>query len=417
MNIIKQAWTEMRVQPLIGWVTVAGTALAIFLIMVMVMIEQVQVMPVDPESYRDRYLHAPDMCLTNIEKPDYTASSHMSREAADRLFMNLESAECATKYSNNSGTLQIPKGIPMSAGINETDADYWKVFNFKFLAGAPYNEKSMKNSIVISEDAAHELFGSVEAAVGREIIVNHFNPYNVVGVVENVPIIATRVVANAWIPITDYHSSGFKPQLGDFSVTILARDKADFPAIRKEVQQRALAYDKEMEATGYNINLLGGPFTQDAVRYKKWSNQAPDTEAPRRRSLITFAILLLIPAVNLSSMTQSRLRRRVSEMGVRRAFGCTRWRLIRGIITENFIVTLAGGVLGLIVSALFGWLCADLLFVDYYIGDTPAHVNVWMLLNWRTLLWAVGFCFVLNLLSSGIPAWRASRVSPVEAIK
>ena len=49
----------MRVQPLIGWVTVAGTALAIFLIMVMVMIEQVQVMPVDPESYRDRYLHAP----------------------------------------------------------------------------------------------------------------------------------------------------------------------------------------------------------------------------------------------------------------------------------------------------------------------------------------------------------------------
>ncbi len=378
----------MRVQPLIGWVTVAGTALAIFLIMVMVMIEQVQVMPVAPESYRDRYLHAPDMCLTNIEKPDYTASSHMSREAADRLFMNLESAECATKYSNNSGTLQIPKGIPMSAGINETDADYWKVFNFKFLAGAPYNEKSMKNSIVISEDAAHELFGSVEAAVGREIIVNHFNPYNVVGVVENVPIIATRVVANAWIPITDYHSSGFKPQLGDFSVTVLARDKADFSAIRKEVQQRALAYDKEMEATDYKINLLGGPFTQDTVRYKKWSNQAPDTEAPRRRSLITFAILLLIPAVNLSSMTQSRLRRRVSE-----------------------------GVLGLIVSALFGWLCADLLFVDYYIGDTPAHVSVWMLLNWRTLLWAIGFCFVLNLLSSGIPAWRASRVSPVEAIK
>ena len=55
--------------------------------------------------------------------------------------------------------------------------------------------------------------------------------------------------------------------------------------------------------------------------------------------------------------------------------------------------------------------------MDYYIGDTPAHVSVWMLLNWRTLLWAIGFCFVLNLLSSGIPAWRASRVSPVEAIK
>ncbi len=39
-----------------------------------------------------------------------------------------------------------------------------------------------------------------------------------------------------------------------------------------------------------------------------------------------------------------------------------------------------------------------------------------MFVNLDVLLFAIGFCFILNLLSSAIPAWRAVRISPVEAI-
>ena len=41
--------------------------------------------------------------------------------------------------------------------------------------------------------------------------------------------------------------------------------------------------------------------------------------AARRQRIVIFVILLIVPAINLSSMTQSRLRQRVSEIGVRRA--------------------------------------------------------------------------------------------------
>ena len=51
-------------------------------------------------------------------------------------------------------------------------------------------------------------------------------------------------------------------------------------------------------------------------------------KAARRERVIIFIILLLVPAINLSSMTQSRLRQRVAEIGVRRAFGSTRIEMV-----------------------------------------------------------------------------------------
>ncbi len=50
MNYIKQITAEMRQQPLIGIITLSGTALAIFLIMVVVMLQEMEVTPIAPES-------------------------------------------------------------------------------------------------------------------------------------------------------------------------------------------------------------------------------------------------------------------------------------------------------------------------------------------------------------------------------
>ena len=116
-------------------------------------------------------------------------------------------------------------------------------------------------------------------------------------------------------------------------------------------------------------------------------------------------------------MTQSRLRRRVAEIGVRRAFGCTRMELLGQILSENFIVTLLAGVLGLIISFLFAFLFGDTLFAqDWTTSLNPPVVDASILIHASTFGWALLFCFVLNLLSTSIPAWRASRMNIVEAI-
>ena len=109
------------------------------------------------------------------------------------------------------------------------------------------------------------------------------------------------------------------------------------------------------------------------------------------------------------------MQRRVSEIGVRRAYGCTRGRIIADIIWENFLITLAGGLVGVALGVIFAMTYSDLYAnMDNY-GQTLAPA-LSAVINWSTVAMAIGVCFILNIISASIPAWQASRLNPVEAI-
>ena len=185
--------------------------------------------------------------------------------------------------------------------------------------------------------------------------------------------------------------------MGDMSCTILARDRSDFPAIREEAARRLDEFNKVIGENGYRIINRNRPYDQEKNALAGGANVEPDVTAARRTRFIIFLILLIVPAINLSSMTQSRLRRRVAEIGVRRAFGCTRMELLGQILGENFIVTLLAGVLGLIISLLFAFLLGDTLFVqDWTTSLNPPVVDASILIHASTFGWALLFCFVLT---------------------
>ena len=79
----KQAIVQLRQQPVISAITIVGTALAIFLIMLVVMIQQVKVAPFSPESNRDRFLHVYDITV-NI-KPILKHDSVMMSRSQDYI--------------------------------------------------------------------------------------------------------------------------------------------------------------------------------------------------------------------------------------------------------------------------------------------------------------------------------------------
>ena len=172
-----------------------------------------------------------------------------------------------------------------------------------------------------------------------------------------------------------------------------------------------------MNDNGYELIYRNRPYDQEKQAIDFAANLEPDVKAERRQRIIIFVILLLVPAINLSSMTQSRLRQRVSEIGVRRAFGSTRMEMMGQIIMENLIVTVLAGMIGLLFSVLFAYIGNSLLFAQAYslTLNTP-EVSTSILLHPSTFMYALLFCFILNLLSSGIPAWRASRTSIVNAL-
>ena len=423
-----QTWAQLKQHRLISVITIIATALSIFLIMLVVMMNQVKVAPFSPESNRDRFLHVKFGSITN-EKwgASSTSNGPMSLRTATVLYKSLETPEVVSTYC--AAAFPMPLTIPgqslITADVLETDGDFWKVFDFRFTEGKPYDQITVdaKQPVaVITESLARGLFGSKKDVVGKELFVNYLS-CTVIGVVKDVSTLASMAYGKMWIPFgvaTDNCTevgSWENGIMGMVSTTILAKDRSDFPKIREEAKRKLKEYNAIIGEQGYEIIDRNRPYDQEAQSICFGGMYEPDIHQARRQQLIIFLILLIVPAVNLSSMTQSRLRQRVSEIGVRRAFGCTRAEIVWQIIMENMIVTLIAGAIGLLLSIAFAWIAAASLFaVPYSFTMNEATIDFSILMHPSTFGYALLFCFLLNLLSSGIPALRAARTNIVNAL-
>lgn len=419
----QQAWVQLKQHPIISLVSVAGTALAIFLIMLGVMLQQVRVEPFAPESYRDRYLHVKWMSIGNKDwGPNSNSNGAMGERTGRECFKSLTTPEAVTLYV--CYPLPNPVALPgqpsFKAEVRMTDDDFWRVFNFSFINGKPFDRATFDAGqpvAVINESVARRLFGTTEVT-GREFLIS-YAPYRICGVVKDVSTLADSSYGDVWIPYsaTDIAKDVWDDHMGMFSCTILARSRDDFDAIREECNRRRDEFNKVIGEEGWELLYRNRPYDQEKNALAFGANWEPDVHAARRSRFIIYLILLIVPAINLSSMTQSRLRQRVSEIGVRRAFGCTRMQLLWQLLCENLIVTLVAGLLGMALSVGFAFLANDMLFTQAFsFTNSAPMVDASILIHFSTFVWALFFCFVLNLLSAALPALRASRMNIVSAL-
>lgn len=423
-HIFKQAWAQLRQQPLISAVSVAGTALSIFLIMLVVMMQQVKTAPFAPESNRDRFLHVKMASITNKAwGADDSSNGPWSAHSLEGIYKPMTTPEAVTVYTYM--TVSTPVSLPgqpsLAVDLLETDADFWRVFDFAFRQGKPYDEATFTAGqpvAVMTESVARRLFGTTDV-VGKEFLLAYV-PYRVAGVVKDVSTLASTAYAQVWVPYTStnqVHNTWDTDLMGLMSCTLLAKDPADFPAIREEALRRLEAKNQSLKETGYSYINRNRPYTQEKDVLAFGANYEPDVESERRQRWMIYLILLIVPAINLSSMTQSRLRQRVGEIGVRRAFGATRIELMGQLLGENLIVTLLAGLFGLLLSVVVAYVGNEFLFAqEFSYTLAPPTVDASILIHTSTFLMALAFCFVLNLLSTGIPAWRASRMNIVDSL-
>lgn len=418
MNILKSTIAQLREQRMLSAISITGTALSIFLIMVVVISQEVKVVPFAPVSGRDRMLHARYGTIIVKDNEHYQSNGGMSIRSARRIYGDLPGTEAVSIYSAWVGDAiaKVPGIDPVGVGLRRVDDQYWKVFDHTFISGKPFTKEDVeaaRHVAVIDATTALRLFGTTDAA-GREFQLD-YNPTTVAGVVRDVSTLADAAFAQVWEPHVEAKEYTWNYGLmGGSSVTILANSKDDFDNIRKAADHNMEAYNKEVEETSWSFVSRGRPYTQEQDAEVEAANVEPDMDSAHRRQLIIFAILLLVPAINLSSLTDSRLRRRVEELGVRRAFGCTRSRLLGQLFGESMIITVLGGIIGLILSVAYAFIFSNFLFAQGF-GPKPL-INLGMLLRPATFGFALLFCFILNLLSTGVPAWKATRTNIVNAI-
>ena len=423
-NLISRAFASLKQQPLVSALSLIGSALAIFLIMVVVMTVNLPYSDLRPETNKDRWLACSYTTISNNNWGDgfNTSNGATSFKTIKETIYSLTTPEEVTAFGTGFTTTPIAAagGTPVPVLRKDVDDRFFKVFDFDWKSGEPFTREQFDSGVpmvVISASVAKKLFGNTDVT-GRQVELDHM-PYRICGVVADVPSVSHFTYGDVWVPfsatttIDDVWNDGY---MGMLSALILARDKADFPAIREEYGKMLAKYNAQIGEAGWEIKRMGRPYDIEEELSAPWANQEPDVKALRKRHLITYAILLLVPAVNLSSMTNSRLSRRAKEIGVRRAFGATRFEIMSDLFMENLVITVAAGLVGWLLSMIFALLFKETFFSATWGADDITGVSVGSLMQWSTFGWALFFCFLLNLLSAGIPALQASRTNIVNAL-
>lgn len=328
-----------------------------------------------------------------------------------RILPNLPDVEAVTIH-------RLPLKVVSYAGVQRvdafmrySDAEYWRVMHFRFLEGRPFTEDELKGAapVVVINQATRDKYFGPEPAIGKMIEADN-KRLRVVGVVENVSILryinSYFDLCAPYTLISDIEQS--RRPIGLFVGNIVAKSTDDFPLIREEVQLRV---NELLADLGDYDTITIIPETQfEMIARTVFSlGMSPENQSAKLNLVLVLlgVLFMVLPAINMINLNISRILERSSEIGIRKSFGASSRILVGQFIFENLFLVLIGGVLAVVLSLVILNIVTEAGWIPY------ANFS----LNWRILAIGLGAVLVFGFMSGVYPAWRMSRMHPVEALK
>jgi predicted permease len=300
-------------------------------------------------------------------------------------------------------------------------ANYFDVLGLAPAAGRFFlpdeDTKTNSNTVaVISYALWANKFGADPNVIGRTMILNA-TPYTIVGIAPR-GFKGTVSLANSeqvWLPTSmkDQIFSGF---LAEFfhdrrflNMTLFGRLRPGITMIQAEASFRTIASRLEAEYPkdngGRSVALTS--LAEAAVG----ANNHEQFTLAGTMMLGAVGVVLLIACANLANLLLAQAARREKEMTVRAALGAGRGRLLRQLLTESTLLSLAGATIGLLI-AYWG---RGLLW-SYRPSFIEQH-DVDLSLDSHVLLFTLGIALVTGALFGAVPAIKASAPDLADALK
>ena len=411
-NYIKIAWKVLLRHPFYTFITLFGISLTLTVLMVLTSFIDHLIGSHYPETNRYRTLYVERMLLTNAEKTT-TNSGPMSFWFLNKFAKTLKTPERVTVFSDDRRSNAYVGSQKIELNFRFTDADYWRVLNFDFIEGKPFNEQNIANGdnvVVITDGFRKQYFDEPTGpVVGKRIEIENVG-YSVIGVVKGSPITRLFSYSDVFFPYTNPKSNYRSIEFGgSYMAMFQARKEADLPAINDEFQgriKRISVGDVEADFKDGSLEVRSGPFVQYFLDVLFEGNLE---RVVTFYGIVGFIALMFIglPVLNLVNLNVSRIMERASEIGIRKAFGAPIRTLLWQFIIENIFITLIGGVITLLLTYTLIYLINTSGWIAY--ADLTINANVFII----SLL----ICLVFGLLSGLLPALRMSKLNIADALK
>ena len=409
-NYLLTAWKVFMRRKLFTAINLLCIVLTLVVLMVVASLLETAFRPSGVEGRSERFLQVFMMRMDHHEKGN-VSTSPLGYKLIDKYLKPMPGVERVAAAT-------LPTGVAVYQGervsemqMRRVDADYWRILDFRLLAGRLPNaadDAAGRMIAVLNASTARRLFpGEPKAALGQRIDVSG-QYFEVVGVVEDA--MHVNAFADIWAPVSSFASSDYRNQLsGMFVALILAERSADLPRIQRQVEQIAKTMVPDDPTQWKRIRFWADSKLDMFARMTVGNDEELDSGAGRLLALIVAAMLLfmLLPALNLVNLNTGRIMERRVEIGVRKAFGATSSQLAIQLVVENVLLCLAGGLVALALTAgVLAWL-EHIQLINYMKYS----------LNLAVFGWGMLIATVFGLVSGVLPAWKMSRLDPVHALK
>jgi putative ABC transport system permease protein len=279
------------------------------------------------------------------------------------------------------------------------DENYLELNGFNISGGRTLNSldiQSGRNVAILGRDIAVKLFGDLEKPVDKIIKINNV-PYRIIGTLEAKGSTLGRsqdnVIFTSYNNVRRFFNSNAN---ASFSIQVKINDIQflDVATGQAEGTFRAIRKLNTTEEDNFLIDR------SDAFVELLLNNLRYLTGAAVLIGMIT----LVGAAVGLMNIMLVAVTERTKEIGLIKAVGGKQKNVRRQFLYESMLISLLGASFGIVLGIIVG-------------NSFSLVLNTGFVIPWQWLIWGIAICSVVGLLAGVYPAFKASKLNPIEALR